>query len=214
MNPGLMPATTSPEAAALEKLVHLVAKRDESAAVEKGKLGSIGRLQELWVLIARACGVTTVSLARDVVGKEGVQALKSAGENARTKLRQIGFPCNITNVIAYAAMAGEWGGRDHLSIPEYGVGAANFVKTDEEEFDAWRPPKDNKIEARPRHAQQMGQWYRDAIRECWAWACLYGEEWYPEQAKAALTLMELHEKHKHEWPPNIVFGTWAELRWA
>ena len=65
-------------------------------------------------------------------------------------------------------------------------------------FDAWRPPKENQLEAMPRHAQQMGQWYRDAIRECWAWACLYGEEWYPEQAKAALTLMELHEKHKHD----------------
>eukprot|EP00969_Alexandrium_andersonii_P275003 12154264-Alexandrium_andersonii.AAC.1 len=58
----------------------------------------------------------------------------------------------------------QWGGREHTSMPDYCVGAANFPRTDEEQFDSWRPPKSFKLDSRPRRASQMSEWYRDALR--------------------------------------------------
>ena len=96
-------------------------------------------------------------------------------------------------------------------MPDFGLGAANFPKTGEEQFDSWRAPRAFKIEARPRHATQIGEWYREALRESWAWACVYGQEHYDAQAVAALHLLELHEQYKYQWPAHAIFGVWAEL---
>ena len=74
------------------------------------------------------------------------------------------------------------------------------------------PPKDYKLEQRPRHATSLSLWFRGALRECWAWACFYGQEHYPEQERAAQYLLDLSEKQDYCWPPKVIFGVWYELR--
>ena len=205
-------APTSAADHALVQIARRLGKEDEAQGAARGTLASIGKVEEQMVFLLRACDMLTVQLCPMVVGKELLHELRSAGENARPLLRTLRFPVNITDGIAYGMAAMQWGGRDHASMPDYSIGAANFPRTDEEAFDSWRAPRAFKIEARPRHATQVGEWYRDALRESWAWACVYGSEHYAEQAAAALQLLELHEKHKHQWPAHIIFGVWAELR--
>eukprot|EP00974_Lingulodinium_polyedra_P001442 136375-Lingulodinium_polyedra.AAC.1 len=100
-------------------------------------------------------------------------------------MRSIKFPTNITNAIAYGYAGFQHGGRTHETLPDYCLSSANFPHTSEAEIDDYIPPKDYKIEARPRHATTLSMWFRDAFRECWGWACFYGQEHYPVQEQAA-----------------------------
>ena len=130
----------------------------------------------------------------------------------RPLLRSINFPCNITNAIAYGLAAFQHGGRCHETLPDHCLSCANFPNTNEEEMDRCVPPKDYKLEQRPRHATSLSLWFRGALRECWAWACFYGQEYYPEQERAAQFLLDLNEKQDYCWPPKVIFGAWCELR--
>ena len=93
----------------------------------------------------------------------------------------------------------------------HSLGAANFPKTDDAQLDAYVMPADYKLEPRPRNAADVWMWHRDALRESWAICCVIGEDHYPERAKAADRLLELHETQTHIWPRDIVFDVWAEL---
>ena len=84
--------------------------------------------------------------------------------------------------------------------------------TDNELIKLEAAPKDYKLEQRPCHATSLSLWFRDALRECWAWACFYGQEHYPEQERAAQFLLGLNEKQDYCWPPKVIFGAWCELR--
>ena len=90
--------------------------------------------------------------------------------------------------------------------------AACFPQTGEQAFDEFRQSKDYKLEGRPRHPATITEWFRNALRESWGWACLYGAEHYPEQEAAATKILTLNEKFDFAWPPNICFGVWCELR--
>ena len=156
--------------AALRDLVREIHRsnkhQEDSAGAAKGTLASIGRAEGRLVFLARACDHLTVTLAPHVVEKEVFHALRSAGQNMRPLLRGIKFPCNITNAIAYGMAALQWGGRDHTSLPDHSLSCANFPHTSEAEMDKYTPPKDLKIEARPRHATTLSTWFQDALREC------------------------------------------------
>ncbi len=75
-------------------------------------------------------------------------------------------------------------------------------------MDRFAPPKDYKLDGRPRHATTLSVWFRDALKESWAWSCFYGQEHYPEQERAAQYLLDLGEKHDYAWPPkpSLVYG--------
>ena len=72
-------------------------------------------------------------------------------------------------------------------------------------MDSYVPPKDYKLETRPRHATTLSMWLRDALRECFAWSCFYGQEHYAVQERALQFLLDLGEKYEYAWPPSVIF---------
>eukprot|EP00972_Heterocapsa_arctica_P104730 15434316-Heterocapsa_arctica.AAC.1 len=72
-------------------------------------------------------------------------------------------------------------------------------------MDNYRRPADQKIEARPRHPSTAAEWTQAALRECWVFACFYGEEHYPAQHACAMKLLGLHQQYRSAWPLFIVF---------
>ena len=68
----------------------LTAKED-SRAQDRGKLASIGRLEERLVFLLKTCDTLNVTLCPGVVGKELYHAVRIAGTQARPQLRQTGL---------------------------------------------------------------------------------------------------------------------------
>ena len=215
-SPDGAPPVASGTEAALMSVAKELARRnkqeEDATSAVKGSLGSIGREEEQLVFLARACDRLSVTLCPHLVGRELFHGLRAAGENARPLFRRIQFPTNVTNLLAYGIASLRWGGRDHVSAPDYCITAACFPATSEEQFDSYRQAKDHKVETRPRHPATLSEWYRQALRESWAWSCVYGEEHYAGQEAAAAQLLALSERSSHAWPPHIVFGVWCELR--
>jgi hypothetical protein len=112
--------------------------------------------------------------------------------------------------MAYGMASLSFGGQTVKSMPHWALSAGDFELTDEEGFDKFTPTADNKLEPRPR---DLTLWFRAAIRQCWAFACIFGEEHYPALEAAASQLLEMGEKHSYAWPAQRVYDTWEEL-WA
>ena len=212
---GRAPSATGAEAAlrdVVRELNRSNRHQEDSAGASKGTLSSIGREEGQLVYLARACDHLTVTLCPNTVEKEAFHALRSAGQNMRPLLRSVKFPVNITNAIAYGFAAFQHGGRCHESLPEHALSSANYPHTSEQDMDNFVPPKDYKLESRPRHATTLSLWFRDALRECWVWACFYGQEHYVEQERALQFLLDLGEKHDYAWPASVILRIWCELR--
>eukprot|EP00959_Pyramimonas_sp_CCMP1952_P363528 7612514-Pyramimonas_sp.AAC.1 len=64
-------------------------------------------------------------------------------------------------------------------------------------MDGYAPPKDHKLEARPRRASTPQRWFQDAERESRARACFYCQEHYGQQVKAAEHLLSLNEEAEY-----------------
>ncbi|CAE7534189.1 unnamed protein product [Symbiodinium sp. CCMP2592] len=182
-------------------------------AEERGKLASIGRLEERLVFLLRGCDTLSVTLCPGVVGKELFHALRIAGTQARPQLRKIEFPCNIQNRHSYGFAALQMGGKTLSTLPEYCLSAGDFPLTSEEDFDNYGGSPDLKLERKGRYPNTLTSWFRAALRQSWAFACLFGEEYYPVLEKAASHLLRLGEQHGYAWPASAVYGAWEEL-WA
>ena len=96
-------------------------------------------------------------------------------------------------------------------MPDYCVSVADFPQTSEEDFDLYHPPGDNKLEKRGRSPTTLSGWYRSALREAWAIACVLGAEYYGSWEKAAAQLLRFGEEHAHAWPLHAIMSTWEEL---
>ena len=180
---------------------------------ERGKLSSIGRVEERLVFLLRGCDHFQVALCPAAVGKELFHALKTAGAQARPQLRALKFPATLSNRHCYGIAALQIGGKDLKQVPDYALSAADFPLVTEEEFDAFASPPDHKLEKRPRAPVTLSAWFRCALREAWALACAYGEEHYPEWEEAASYLLRLGEEQSFAWSAATVMGLWEEL-WA
>ena len=165
---------------------------------------------------ARACDNFHVTLCSGVLGRTAFNALRNIASQGRSLMKNIQFPVNISNRIAYGMSALAIGGRCHLSAAEWSLGTGDFPQTSEEQFDSFRPSNGNALEKKPRHATTLLAWHRDALRMSWALACFFGEEWYAQWEEAANYLLKLSEQHEYAWPADAIFGVWAELwnRWC
>ena len=201
---------------ALQAIAKTLLAKEDPSLQDKGKVSSIGKVEERCVFYARACDRFQVSLCPGLVGREAFHALRNLASQSRPLMRQLKYPVNLTNRIAYGKAALAIGGRCHQSRAEWSLSAADFPQTTEEQFDAYRPSPDTKLEKRPRHSATLVEWHRDALRMSWALACFYGEEWYPYWESAANYLLRLGETHGYAWPQDVIFGVWAELwsRWC
>ncbi|CAK9112089.1 Uncharacterized protein SCF082_LOCUS51984, partial [Durusdinium trenchii] len=169
---------------ALQAIAKSLTSKEDALAQDRGKLASIGRLEERIVFLLRGCDTLSVTLCPGVVGKELFHALRIAGTQARPQLRRIEFPCNIQNRHSYGFAAVQIGGKSPNTIPEYCLSAGDFPLTSEEDFDNYGGTPDLKLEKKGRYPNTLTSWFRAALRQSWAFACLFGEEYYPVLEKA------------------------------
>ncbi|CAE7671785.1 unnamed protein product [Symbiodinium sp. CCMP2592] len=198
---------------ALQAIAKSLTSKEDALAQERGKLASIGRIEERLVFLLRGCDSLSVTLCPGVVGKELFHALRIAGTQARPQLRKIEFPCNIQNRHSYGFAALQLGGKTLNTLPEYCLSAGDFPLTSEEDFDNYGGSPDLKLERKGRYPNTLTSWFRAALRQSWAFACLFGEEYYPVLEKAASHLLRLGEQHGYAWSASAVYGAWEEL-WA
>ncbi|CAE7545999.1 unnamed protein product [Symbiodinium sp. CCMP2592] len=198
---------------ALQAIAKSLTSKEDALAQERGKLASIGRLEERLVFLLRGCDSLSVTLCPGVVGKELFHALRIAGTQARPQLRKIEFPCNIQNRHSYGFAALQLGGKTLNTLPEYCLSAGDFPLTSEEDFDNYGGSPDLKLERKGRYPNTLTSWFRAALRQSWAFACLFGEEYYPVLEKTASHLLRLGEQHGYAWSASAVYGAWEEL-WA
>ena len=201
---------------ALQSIARSLNEREDANTQERGKVGSIGKVEERCVYYARACDNFHVALCSGVLGRTAFNALRNVASQGRSLMKTLQFPVNLTNRIAYGMASLSIGGRCHQSAAEWSLGAGDFPQTSEEQFDAYRPSSGSALERKPRHATTLLAWHRDALRMSWALACFYGEEWYAQWEEAAHYLLKLGEQHEYAWPAESIFGVWAELwnRWC
>ena len=198
---------------ALQTIAKTLTSKDEAVNHEKGKVSSIGKTEERLVFLVRGCDALTVSVGSATVGKELFYSLKATATQGRPRLRAIQFPVNIGNRIAFGLASMSLGGRDLRSLPDYCLAASDFPLTTEEDFDSFGGTTDSKMEKRLKAPATLSHWYRNALRQSWAIACVYGAEHYACWEEAAGFLLRLGEDHGYAWPPHAIFGVWEEL-WA
>ena len=196
---------------ALQAIAKAVTSKDEAAAQEKGKVSSIGKVEERLVYLTRGCDAFTVPVGTATVGKELYHALRATATQGRPQLRAIQFPVNINNRIAYGMASMSFGGKDARAIPDYNLSAADFPLTSEEEFDNFLGSTDLKLEKRPKMPLTLNHWYRNALRQSWATACILGTEHYAALEAAATFLLKLGEEHSYMWPAHAIVSVWEEL---
>ena len=196
---------------ALQAIAKAVTSKDEAAAQEKGKVSSIGKVEERLVYLTRGCDAFTVPVGTATAGKELYHALRATATQGRPQLRAIQFPVNINNRIAYGMASMSFGGKDARAIPEYNLSAADFPLTSEEEFDNFLGSTDLKLEKRPKMPLTLNHWYRNALRQSWATACILGTEHYAALEAAATFLLKLGEEHSYMWPAHAIVSVWEEL---
>ena len=194
---------------ALQAIAKAVGAKDEASGQERGKLSSIGKTEERAVFLVRGCDTLTVGLGEATVGKELFHSLRNMATQSRPLLRALKFPVNITNRFAFGVASLAIGGRGQLA--DYALTSADFPQTSEEDFDTYSPPPDNKLERRPRPPTSLSVWFRCALRQAWALACVFGTEHYGSWEEAAGRLLKLGEEHAHAWPLQTVLLTWDEL---
>ncbi|CAE7767408.1 unnamed protein product [Symbiodinium sp. CCMP2592] len=226
------PPRLDESAKALQAIARSLVKDDQGQ--EKGKLSAIGRQEERLVFLLRGCDSLDVPLAAGVVGKELFHSLRAAATQARPKLRQLRFPVNLTNRLCYALASASFGAKDVKSLPLHCGSAADFPQTEEADFDAYSSPPDLKLEARPQGPTTVSTWLRNALRQAWGLACVYGQQHYAVWEAAALHLTKLGEEHSEfssacavelealrpepaagedSSPAHVIFDVWEEL-WA
>ena len=203
------PPRLDESAKALQAIARSLVKDDQGQ--EKGKLSAIGRQEERLVFLLRGCDSLDIPLAAGVVGKELFHSLRAAATQARPKLRQLRFPVNLTNRLCYALASASFGAKDVKALPHYCGSAADFPQTEEADFDAYTSPPDLKLEARPRGPTTISTWLRNALRQAWGLACVYGQQHYAVWEAAALHLTKLGEEHSYAWPAHVIFDVWEEL---
>ena len=109
---------------------------------------------------------------------------------------------NIGNRVAFGLASMSIGGRDLKTIPDYCIAASDFPLTTEEDFDSYGGPTDSKMEKRMKAPVTLSHWYRNALRQSWAIACVYGAEHYSCWEEAAGFLLRLGEDHGYARPPH------------
>lgn len=194
---------------ALQTIAKAMLAKDEPSAQDRGKLSSTGKTEERMMFLARGCDTLTIHLGAATVGKDLFHALRHVAAQDRPLLREVGFPVNVNNRIAFGFASLSLGGKG--TLPEYSLGVADFPQTSEEEFDLFSPPGDYKLEKRPRNPTSLTGWYRSALRQAWSTACVLGVEYYGAWEQAAAHLLRLGEEHSHAWPLSSVIATWEEL---
>ena len=152
----------------------------------------------------------------DTTGKDLFDGLKRAcGHYSKHLLQSIGWPCLITNGIAYGLASMSHGGRDHTTLPNWTLSVAQAVTATPKDFDHYEMPKDDKVEAKPRTSHPLRNMAQaSAERDQDAWGALLGLEHRPGRLKALEQIEQAHEADPEAWPEAYCYSLWEELKAA
>ena len=164
--------------------------------------------------LARGCNTLKVEVLPDATGKELFDGLKRACGHSKALLQGIGWPCLITNGIAYGLAALSHGGRDHTTLPSWSLSVAQAVTAKPRDFDSYEMPKDDKVEPKPRHPTHFATWVKQAKNEIAMIGSVMGLEHKVDRLRALDQLEKAHEADPEAWPESYCFSLWEELKAA
>ena len=128
------------------------------------------------VLLARGLDRLQVSLCPHSLGRELYDNLKLTADMSKPALRNLRFPINMLNRIAYGISLGSWGARAHNCAPKHYLTTADFAKVSQDAFDNFAPKKDNALEAPPRLITSMLVWHQYTVHQITVFGLVYGRE--------------------------------------
>lgn len=209
-------ATEDPEVAA--RMMHVLEGIRKATEGDKkstpGTRSSLGAEDGLDMYLARGCNTLKVEVLPDSTGKELFDGLKRACGHSKALLQSIGWPCLVTNGIAYGLAALCHGGRDHTTLPGWSLSVAQAVTAKPKDFDGYEMPKDDKVEPKPRHPTHFATWVRQAKNEIVMIGSVMGLEHKVDRLKALDQLEKAHEADPEAWPESYCFSLWEELKAA
>ena len=179
-----------------------------------GTRGSLGAEESVDMYLARGCNTLKVEVLPDSTGKELFDGLKRACGHSKALLQSIGWPCLVSNGIAYGLAGLCHGGRDHTTLPAWSLSVAQAVTAKPKDFDGYEMPKDDKIEPKPRHPTHFATWVRQAKNEITMPGSVMGLEHKVDRLKALDQLERAHEADPEAWPESYCFSLWEELKAA
>jgi hypothetical protein len=198
---------------ALQAITKAVTGDKDAAIADRGKLAAIGRQEERILFMLRGCDAFSVSLGERTLGRDLFHFLRNTGAHARPEMRRIKFPVNLYNRVCFGLASLNVGAKTVAGLPDYCLGARDFPLTSEASFDSYVQTANLNLEKPIKGTMTLNNWFRCAIRQCWALSCVYGEQHLPQWEKAASKLLDLAETDQHQWPPVVIMDLWEEL-WA
>lgn len=179
-----------------------------------GTKSYISTEESLDLYLARGCNTLTVEVCPDMTGKDLFDGLKRACGHSKHLLQSIGWPCLITNGIAYGLAAMCHGGRDHTTLPNWTLSVAQAVTATPKDFDHYEMPKDDKVETKPRHPTHFATWLKQARNEIKMLGSVLGLEHKAGRLKALEQIEQAHEADPEAWPEAYCYSLWEELKAA
>ena len=158
-----------------------------------GTKSYIGPEESLDLYLARGCNTLTVEVCPDTTGKDLFDGLKRACGHSKHLLQSIGWPCLMTNGIAYGLAAMCHGGRDHTTLPNWTLSVAQAVTATPKDFDNYEMPKDDKVETKPRHPTHFATWLKQARNEIKMLGSVIGLEHRSGRLRALEQIEQAHE---------------------
>ena len=175
-----------------------------------GTKSYIGSEEALDLYLARGCNTLTVEVCPDTTGKDLFDSLKRACGHSKHLLQSIGWPCLITNGIAYGLAAMCHGGRDHTTLPNWSLSVAQAVTATPKDFDHYEMPRDDKA----RHPTHFATWLKQARNEIKMIGSVLGLEHRSGRLKALEQIEQAHEADPEAWPEAYCYSLWEELKAA
>ena len=179
-----------------------------------GTRSALGAEEGLDMYLARGCNTLKVEVLPDATGKELFDGLKRACGHSKALLQGIGWPCLVSNGIAYGLASLCHGGRDHTTLPGWSLSVAQAVTAKPKDFDGYEMPKDDKVEPKPRHPTHFATWVRQAKNEISMIGSVMGLEHKVDRLKALDQLEKAHEADPEAWPESYCFSLCEELKAA
>ena len=111
---------------------------------QKGTKSSLGKEEELDFYLATGCGTLTCEVVEGTQGKEAFEGLKRGCANNKARMRQIKWPCLVSNRIAHglAALA--------LGQGPYDMSVNDCVIAKAEQLENYTQPAEDKLEPKQR----------------------------------------------------------------
>ena len=191
----------------------IVLRQMDEKNVGDGSMAVLRSNDRFVVLLARGLDRLQVSLCPHSLGRELYDNLKLTADMSKPALRNLRFPINMLNRIAYGISLGSWGARAHNCAPKHYLTTADFAKVSQDAFDNFAPKKDNALEAPPRLITSMLVWHQYSVHQITVFGLVYGREHEAERKHVRDYLFHQHEDDPHRFPQSIVFDLWEEL-WA